>query len=393
MKLAIVSPYPPEISGVGQYGARFSQSFARMVDQVTVFANRVKGAPVEARADGVTVHRVWERDQLVTALSIVRALHHWKPDVVWFNIGLSMFGRSRPHNFLALAAPMLSRSSGLPTVVTLHEIFEAANLRALGATNGRLTHWGGRAATRMILQADTVCVTLQSYLRIIQAEYGKYNTAHIPHGTYDRPYFSSLPDQKRILIFATYAPYKGLIDLIEIFKNLRAADSAVQLTVAGSDHPRFPGYLADVRSRYTNVSGIEWRVGIPEHDLPSLFSSARVVALPYTATTGASSVAHRAAAHGRPMIAYDLPDLRTSAAEDRLHIEFVPVGDQESFANRLRRLLNDPAQCEAIGRANVAAMQSMTLEMMCHRYLQVFEQAMKRSDQSVMIKSSINQDM
>ena len=45
MKLAIVSPYPPEISGVGQYGARFSQGFARIVDQVAVFANRVKGAP------------------------------------------------------------------------------------------------------------------------------------------------------------------------------------------------------------------------------------------------------------------------------------------------------------------------------------------------------------
>ena len=229
-------------------------------------------------------------------------------------------------------------------------------------------------------------------MQIIQRHYGKRNTAHIPHGVYDRPHFYSLPDQKRILIFATYAPYKGLIDLIEIFKTLRAADSAVRLTVAGSDHPRFPGYLADVRSRYEDVEGIEWRVGIPEHDLPSLFNSARVVALPYTATTGASSVAHRAAAHGRPMIAYDLPDLRTSAAEDRLQIEFVPRGDKESFANRLRDLLNDPTRCEVIGRANVAAMQSMTLEMMCHRYLQIFEQAMKRTDQPIMIKPSVEQD-
>jgi len=392
MKLAIVSPYPPEISGVGQYGARFSQGFARSVDQVAVFANRVKGAPALDHVDGVTVHRVWDRDHVAASPSIVRALHQWKPDVVWFNLGLSMFGRSRPHNFFALTAPMLTRASGLPTIVTLHEIFEAANLQALGAANGRLTHWGGRAATRMILQADTVCFTLQAYLRIIQRQYGKRNTAHIPHGVYDRPHFSSLPDQKRILIFATYAPYKGLIDLVDIFKNLRDADSAVQLTIAGSDHPRFPGYLADVRSRYEDVDGIEWRVGIPEHDLPSLFNSARVVALPYTATTGASSVAHRAAAHGRPMIAYDLPDLRTSATEDRLQIEFVPPGDKESFANRLRELLDDPTRCEIIGRANVAAMQSMTLEMMCHRYLQIFEQAIKRSDPLVAIKPLMEQD-
>ena len=92
------------------------------------------------------------------------------------------------------------------------------------------------------------------------------------------------------------------------------------------------------------------------------------------------------------MVAYDLPDLRTSAAEDRLQIEFVPPGDKESFAKRLRELLDDPTRCEIIGRANVAAMQSMTLEMMCHRYLQVFEQAIKRSDQLVAIKPSVEQD-
>jgi glycosyltransferase involved in cell wall biosynthesis len=385
MKLAIVSSYPPEISGVGQYGARFSQGFARMIDRVAVFANRVKGAPAEEKLDGVTVFRVWDRDRIAASPSILRTLHQWQPDAVWFNIGLSMFGRSRPHNFFALTAPMLSRASGLPTVVTLHEIFEAANLRALGTANGHLTHWGGHVATRMILQADRVCVTLHAYQRIIERHYGKDNIVHIPHGTYDRPHFSAPPGQKRILIFATYAPYKGLPDLIEIFKSLRDADSAVQLTIAGSDHPRFPGYLADVRSRYKDVDGIEWRVGIPEHDLPSLFNSARVVALPYTATTGASSVAHRAAAQGRPMVAYDLPDLRTSAAEDRVHIEFVPLGDKESFAKRLRDLLNDPIQCEMIGRANVTAMQAMTLEMMCHRYIQIFEQAIKRSSRVVTI--------
>ncbi|MEK7785942.1 MAG: glycosyltransferase, partial [Chloroflexota bacterium] len=122
-------------------------------------------------------------------------------------------------------------------------------------------------------------------------------------------------------------------------------------------------------------AGIEGRVGVPETDLPALFASARVVALPYTATTGASSVVHRASAHGRPVVAYDLPDLRTVAAEENLRLELVPAGDQIAFARRLRDLLHDPALCETIGRGNAATMKTMTLDITCQRYIQLFEKA------------------
>ena len=377
MKLAIVTPYPPEISGVGQYGARMADGLAHSgrFHQVRVFANQTANAPDLEQRPGLTIQRTWRRDQLSAAGDVAQALRQWRPDVVWFNLGLSVFGRSRLHNFCGLAAPMLARSAGLPTVVTLHEIFEAANLRSLGAVNGRLTHWGGQAATRLLLQADYVCLTLQTYVRALQTRYRARNLAHLPHGAFDAPAFAPLPEEKRILIFATYAPYKGLPQLIEIFRGLRAADPAVQLTVAGSDHPRFPGYLNQVRETVGGAPGIEWQVGVPETDLPALFASARVVALPYTATTGASSVVHRASAHGRPVVAYDLPDLRTVAAEENLRLELVPAGDRTAFARRLGDLLDAPALCETIGRENAAAMKTMTLDITCQRYIELFEKA------------------
>lgn len=377
MKLAIVTPYPPEISGVGQYGARVAEGLAHSgrFHQVRVFANQTASAPDVEQLPGLTIQRTWRRDQLSALGNVAQALGQWRPDVVWFNLGLSVFGRSRLHNFCGLATPMLTRSAGLPTIVTLHEIFEAVNLRSLGAVNGRLTHWGGQAATRLLLQADFVCLTLQTYARAIQAGYRARNLAHVPHGAFDAPAFAPLPQEKRILIFATYAPYKGLPQLIEIFRGLQAADPAVRLTVAGSDHPRFPGYLNQVRETVGGFPEIEWRVGVPETDLPALFASARVVALPYTATTGASSVVHRASAHGRPVVAYDLPDLRTVAAEENLRLELVPAGDRPAFARRLRDLLHDPALCETIGRENAATMETMTLDITCQRYIQLFEKA------------------
>jgi glycosyltransferase involved in cell wall biosynthesis len=380
MKLAIVSPFPPEISGVGQYGARLAEGLAhtRRFSAVQVFGNLTPNVSPNETGNGFTIRRVWERDSAMALLRILRAVREWQPDAVWFNLGLSVFGRTRFHNFKGLLAPMLTARSGLPTIVTLHEIFEAVNLRALGAMNGRITHWGGALAMRSLLQADTLCLTLSSYVRVMRQNYGARNVVHMPHGAFDTPHFTELPPTNRILIFGTFAPYKGLTELISIYRTLRQTDPTLTLTVAGNDHPRFPGYLAQTCAQTGAIPGIEWRMNVPEAELPALFQSASVVALPYTATTGASSVAHRAATHGRPVVTYALPDLQEVADEEGLRVEFVPVGDRTAFAERLQSLLNDRARCAAIGRANVAAIQPHTLEAMCKRYIDVFEGAIAK---------------
>lgn len=375
MKLAIVSPFPPEISGIGQYGARLTEGLVHTgrFSEVMVLTHRSPGVPDLERLNGLTVRRTWRRGDRSAAWVITNAIAEWQPDVAWFNLGLSVFGRSRVDNFLGLASPMLVKLAGVPTVVTLHEIFEAVSLRALGAVNGHLTHWGGAAAMHCLLHTDAVCLTLRSYVRLVERRYGARNLVHLPHGAYDTPSFAPIPREKRILMFATHAPYKGLPELIDIFRSIRAVDSEAILTVAGSDHPRFPGYLESVRSTTGELPGLEWRIGIPESSLPELFAQARVVALPVRATTGASSVVHRAASHGRPAVVYDLPDLRALATEENLRFAFVPSGDCGAFGAMLRHLLDQPAECERIGRANVAAMQNNTLEVTCRRYIGVFE--------------------
>ncbi|MBI3241066.1 MAG: glycosyltransferase family 4 protein [Chloroflexi bacterium] len=376
-KLAIVSPFPPEISGVGQYGSRVAEGLAHSghFEQMRVFANQTSNAPALEHHNGFVVQRAWRRNHLANAGILMRELRQWQPDAVWFNIGLASFGRTRLQNFLGLSAPLLTRSLGLPTVVTLHEIFEASNLRLLGAVNGRLTYLGGQVATRLLLQADIVCLTLRAYVQIFQKQYQAHNLAHVPHGAFDAPGFTPLPDEKRILMFAMHAPYKGLPELLDIFRQLRADDPSIRLTVAGSDHHRFPGYLNQVREALGESPGVEWRVGVPENEVPGLFASARVVALPCIATTGASSIIHRASAHGRPVLAYNHDDLRAVADEENLHVEFVPQGDRNAFARQLRDLLKDPARCETIGRENVAVMRTMTLAVTCQRYIQLFERA------------------
>lgn len=381
MRLAIVSPFFPEISGVGQYGVRVAEGLARTghFSSIQVLANRWPGGDLREERDGLIIDRCWQRDQLSVLPDLLNGLRRIRPDVVWFNLGLSIYGKSPLVNFLGHTAPLLSKLSGVPVVVTLHELFEMADLGAIGASSNWLMRWGGALATRLILSADLVCLTLQPYVTLAQQKYGARNVRHVPHGAFDPPRFAPLSNEKRLLNFGLHAPYKGLNDLLEIYSELRASDSTLTLMVAGGDHPRFPGYFAAMRQTYAQVPGVTWLLNLPEEQLPAIFESARVVALPYAATTGASSVSHRAAAHGRPVVAYALRDLQTVAVEEDLQIEFVPAGNRAEFKARLLRLLNDPVECERIGRANVIAMQAFTLEATCWRYVALFESVMRRS--------------
>ncbi len=372
---------------MGQYGWNVVHGLARTgrFRAITVLASGRASLNdrLPAASEVVTTRQVWARDDLRAAARLVRAILAERPDLVWFNLGFGVFGSSRAVNFLGLALPMLTRRAGIPTVVTLHEIFEAAHaqLYALGARNGPVTTWGARTATQMLLQADAVCVTLKRYLNELQTRYGARNVSHVPHGAFAPPELLPYPSQlspREILYFGHFAPFKGLPVLVKAFELLKRVHPDAMLTLAGSDHLRFPGYLATLRAPVNGASGIRWLGPQPEAELRELFARARVVVMPYTAITGASSVLHRAAAFGRPVVASDLPDLRAVAEEENLLIEYAPPNDAAALATVLARLLSDPARQAAIAQHNFVMIQEMTLDHTCLRYIELFEQVVRR---------------
>ena len=377
MRLAVVTPFPPDLSGLGQYGWHLVRGLAATgrFERILVLAPR-SSVPVLAETElpGVEVRRVWAPDDLRASGQLLGCLRQERPDLVWFNYGFTVFGRSRLANLMGMALPMVVREQGSPTAVTLHELVEFVRLRKIGVKNGRVTHAGGQMATWMLLQADAVCLTIRAYVERLQGRHPRANLHYVPHGAFDEPAFLPLPNPHLdILAFGFFAPFKGLPRLLEAYQRLQGLYPTLTLTIAGGDHARYPGYLDSLRREVGEAPGVRWLGRLSEPEVKVAFATASVVVLPYTATTGASSVLHRAATYGRPVIASDLPDLRAVAEEEDLRVTFVPPHGVDELTQALRELLADRSRREDIGRHNVRAMARISWSATSRRYADLFQ--------------------
>ncbi|MBN1654125.1 MAG: glycosyltransferase [Deltaproteobacteria bacterium] len=275
--------------------------------------------------------------------------------------------------------PTIFRSLGIPTVVTMHEIFDDISLSAVGVRSEWTVRAGGRIATRLALNADVTCVTLARHESQLRRLYRTTNVRHIPHGSLVEP--ELLPHrsghrEQKLLFLGCLSPHKGLSVLLASFKRFRRRGGQARLLIVGDDHPRFSTYCGEVRAQLSDTDGVEYVGAQPEVRLRKLFSDSTAVVLPYLASTGASSVLYRAAALGRPAILSDLDELRASAEEVGLQAEYVPPNDSVALATTIERLLRDEIRMEALARHNVAIMRRYTPTEICNLYVDVFRQVL-----------------
>jgi glycosyltransferase involved in cell wall biosynthesis len=378
MHLTIVSPFPPAITGIGQYGYHLTRALANSgsFSRLSVLA----GAPDVTEHPnhlGLTeLDYCWSPGQLSARQTILSRLKQLSPDLVWFNLGVSVFGKSPWINVSGLLTPMLAQRMGVPTVVTLHELVELADLNALDAPGGPLAAKGARLLTDITTRADVICLTMRHYADWL-AQRG-LDCVHIPIGAYHKPQLLAESSSMELLFFTTLAPYKGLELLLEAFRKLRSDYPELRLTIAGTEHTRFPNYADDLKARFHGISGVEWLGQVLEDDVMDLFRRAQIVVLPYTASTGASSVLYQAATWGRAVVASDLGEIRSLVQESDLQVEFFTTGDVESLGRTLRVLLNAPEIRGAQARHNLDCIQRTRPEKTCRAYISAFNRALEK---------------
>jgi glycosyltransferase involved in cell wall biosynthesis len=263
-----------------------------------------------------------------------------------------------------------------PTVATLHELVELADLRTLNAPGGALAPLGARLLTRIATQADVICLTMEHYAEWLGAR--GVDCAHIPIGAYHEPELLGETESSELLFFTTLAPYKGLELLIEAFRRLRGEIPQLRLTIAGTTHTRFPNYANELRERFGEAHGIRWMGQVSEDDVKNLFRRSQIVVLPYAASTGSSSVLYQAATWGRSVIASDLSEIRKLTSENNLQVQFFENNNLESLCASLRLLIHSPALRRAQSQHNFKSIQHLRPKATCHRYIQVFNRALEK---------------
>jgi len=377
MKICLVTTFPPSQAGLSEYGLHIAQELRRNPFlSLTILADQIPHS--EPEHDDFSVLRCWSFDDPLSSLRLLNELRKLKPDVVWFNLLFSTFGRNPVNAFLGLLTPVLARLSGCYTHVTLHHLMDTVDLKDAGVRHPRAYRLAGAFATRMLLLSNSVSVLMPGYRKILHEKYGRGNVHLRSHGILttrpEYPDFSRRGNpEHRILAFGKWGTYKRLELMIEAFEVVAQKLPNARLVVSGSDHPQAAGYVESMREKCAGDPRIEFTGYVPEDRLPDLFQGATVAVMPYSSSTGCSGVAHLACAYGVPILCSDLPDFRQMGDGEEIAIEFFQPGNAEDLAGCLIRLLTNPARQEQMAAQNYFAALRMTMPTIVQKYLRHFE--------------------
>jgi glycosyltransferase involved in cell wall biosynthesis len=377
MKICLVTSFPPSRDALNEYGFHIAGELTR-IPGITLKILADDYSPVQPELDGFSVTRCWKFNSLRNPWRLLQEIRRERPDVVWFNLGFASFGGKALPAFTGIAIPCLARLTGSYTHVTLHQLMETVDLADAGVRFPLLYRAGGFLATQIILFANSVSVMLPAYRNVLVEKYGRGAVFVRRHGIFSsRPEYPDFTQrgnpEHRILAFGKWGTYKRLEPLLEAFELVVQQCPEARLVIAGTDHPKTPGYLKAVQQRMSGRPEVKFTGYVPEDDIPQLFQSSTVAVLPYTSSAGSSGIAHLACTYGVPIITSDIPDFRRLAEEEGLAIDFFPPGQVSELANCLINLVSNRERQVEMALQNVSAALRMSMPEIIRQYLRSFE--------------------
>lgn len=142
---------------------------------------------------------------------------------------------------------------------------------------------------------------------------------------------------------------KGVGDLVEAARLLKASGAPVTVILAGKPDPDNPASIPESQLRAWHDEGIvEWRGFVA--DMPGLWAASHIAVLPSFYGEGVPKCLIEAAASARPIVAADGPGLREIVRDGETGI-LVPPHDPAALADAIARLARDAAARTSMGAA------------------------------------------
>jgi len=400
MKLAIVTAYPPSKVTLNEYAYHLVKHFRQKerITEIVLLTDKTEGKKdITFIEEGckITVKECWKFNSYLNIINVTKAINNTQPDAVLFNLQFMKFGDKKIAAALGLLLPLVCKLKHIPNIVLLHNILEEVDLDAAGFTSNKLLQkaYGfiGATLTKLLLQSDTVVVTMQKYVDILEKKYNAKNVFLIPHGTFEvskeTPDFSIRNRPLQIMTFGKFGTYKKVESLIEAVEKVRKTTRLdLEVVIAGTDSPNAPGYLASVQEDYKHVPQLRFTGYVEENDVSKLFKESAVVVFPYTSTTGSSGVLHQAGSYGKAVVMPDLGDLALLVKDEGYQGEFFEPNSIESLAFAIEVLITNEAYRLNIAKANYKAATAYPMEKITNMYLNKFNTIIKNKKPNSLIE-------
>lgn len=396
MRLALLSPLPPEQSGLADYAAHFRASLNQAgVDVLTPLAGQ---RPI----DSLSAARAWVAERDWRRVDVVHA----------------ELGPGRRSEFLILSA--LAALPNRPALsATVHEpdrlIWEPINA-LWGAVKGVHAIPGpAKSALAVLLEPATLVAErklarqLDGLVAMTQTGAGRLvktmkmpadQVSVIAHGAPASPH-QPLPEQDpvRLLYFGFINGGKGIEDLIDAVGRVRAQQPpertiSLRLTIAGGMAPdgglsAREQYLSQLRARVERRGlspFVDWELDVDERDIPDLARRHHLVVQPYREAASLSPFGQRLGISGALTwaIACGRGALTTDArafAEEVSHGNGSAYrqGDVGALVTLLDGLLAKPEILDQWAKRATALAQERAWPMTGQRFVGHFQRAMARA--------------
>lgn len=392
MKIAFVSPFPPSQVTLNEYGYHLIRSFVGKpeIEKIYVLTNHLDDNTQYSRyaTPGVDLIPCWTFNSLFSVFHIARMLFKLKPDLVILNLQFMTFGEGKVPAALGLLIPWICKLMGLPSIVILHNITETVKLDTIGMAErkwkGDLFLWIGTQLTRFILKADLVGLTISQYVDIFKAKYKAKNVILLPHGNFELPERSYLPETLQTINlmafgkFGTYKKVEVMLDAVKILEKQHPGQSFVA-TIAGTDNPNVKGYLEGVKQAYSDMDNLVFTGYVPEEKVETIFKESTYIIFPYTTTTGSSGILHQAGSYARACILPKIDDLERVVEEEGYGGAYFETDDAQSLANAISYLMSHPEERKKYEDMNYTAAKGLPMNELAQWYLSHAKQLIKQA--------------
>ena len=382
MKIAFVSPYPPSQVTLNEYGYHLIRSFVGKedVEKIYVLTNHLDDNSDYSRyaMDAIDIIPCWKFNSLNSFIQIARQLRKLKADVVIMNLQFMTFGEGKIPAALGLLTPWMCKLLGIPSIVILHNITETVKLDTIGMAGNKwkekILLWIGTQLTRFVLKADLVGLTISQYVDIIKNKYKANNVILLPHGNFELPERSYLPEQIEemdLMAFGKFGTYKKVEVLLDAVKLLeqKYPQQKFKATIAGTDNPNVKGYLDSVKEQYIDMKNVVFTGYVPEEKVEGIFKQSTFVIFPYTTTTGSSGILHQAGSYARACILPKIDDLERVVEEEGYGGAYFETNNAQSLADAVSRLIENPAERKKYEDMNYAAAKGLPMNELAEWYL------------------------